>query len=196
MQASSLKRIMDACERFIYEKSKKKIEMPINKAIKTLHRLDLVSEFTPDDINIKLKLFHVQRHMRLHDVIGIWDRLLGQEFGTCVRSCIRSPMSISPSPTTSASSRSPSKGARGDKTCIIRREEMVTAKSCYADIFFMFIACGHGYSGKIHVLLVELWLSLLNLGQVHLTDNKEMHLIINLDTIGNKPILGEDINVI
>ncbi|KAJ6795775.1 ERAD-associated E3 ubiquitin-protein ligase HRD1B-like [Iris pallida] len=149
MQASSLKRIMDACERFIYEKSKKKIEMPINKAIKTLHRLDLVSEFTPDDINIKLKLFHVQRHMRLHDVIGIWDRLLGQEFGTCVRSCIRSPMSISPSPTTSASSRSPSKGARGDKTCIIRREEMVTAKK---------LLCGHLF----HVHCLRSWLQRQN----------------------------------
>ncbi|KAG1359298.1 hypothetical protein COCNU_08G007440 [Cocos nucifera] len=44
-QVSCPKRMKDACERFMYDKFKEKIEMPIDKAVNTLLRLELVTEF-------------------------------------------------------------------------------------------------------------------------------------------------------
>ncbi|KAJ6801128.1 uncharacterized protein M6B38_199855 [Iris pallida] len=76
-QASSPKRIGVACETFIYEKFKKKIEMPIDKAIKTLQRLDLANEFDPDGISIKLKAIPCTK---AYETLKCrWDSLLGQE---------------------------------------------------------------------------------------------------------------------
>ncbi|XP_010941110.1 uncharacterized protein [Elaeis guineensis] len=44
-QVSCRKSMKDACERFMYDKFKEKIEMPIDKAVDTLLRLELVTEF-------------------------------------------------------------------------------------------------------------------------------------------------------
>ncbi|XP_038971493.1 uncharacterized protein LOC103710724 isoform X4 [Phoenix dactylifera] len=44
-QVSCRKSMKDACERFMYDKFKEKIEMPIDKAVNTLLRLELVTEF-------------------------------------------------------------------------------------------------------------------------------------------------------
>ncbi|XP_020112744.1 uncharacterized protein LOC109727187 isoform X4 [Ananas comosus] len=52
-QISCRKTIGDACEHFMYDKFKEKIEMPINKAMDTLVRLGLVMEFPMDeDLNV------------------------------------------------------------------------------------------------------------------------------------------------
>lgn len=99
MQVLCRKRIADACERFIYDKFNKKvqkkhflimcdlqpwvivfyylqIEMPIDKAIDTLLRLDLVSEF-PLEESTKLKVVPCSRaHATLKQR---WDSLLSQE---------------------------------------------------------------------------------------------------------------------
>ncbi|ONK80485.1 uncharacterized protein A4U43_C01F18250 [Asparagus officinalis] len=75
-QVSCRNTIGDACERFIYDKFNKKIEMPIDKAISTLLRLDLVSEF-PVEESTELKVVPCSRaHVTLKQR---WDKLLSQE---------------------------------------------------------------------------------------------------------------------
>lgn len=74
-QVSCRKSMRDACERFMYDKFKEKIEMPIDKAVNTLLRLELVTEF-PLKRSFKLKALPCSE--ACETLRKRWDDLLEQ----------------------------------------------------------------------------------------------------------------------
>ncbi|OQU75677.1 hypothetical protein SORBI_3010G002700 [Sorghum bicolor] len=75
-QVSTRASIKDTCERFMYEKFKAKIEMPIDKAMETLVRLGLVIELPTDDGSSVIGLPCSEAYEILK---SRWDGLLEQE---------------------------------------------------------------------------------------------------------------------